>query len=210
MKHISGLQRGLRIEIIMIEVSLKVWGDRALFTRPEFKAEQVSYDIPTPSAAEGLLDSIFWKPEITYRRLTRIEVLKPIRFSGLMINHVKSVVSRTGNPINIETDRTQRHALYLKDVAYVFTYKIKVQSGLEEGKYLSQYLRRIEKGSWFQPPYLGTKECQCYFGLPSKQEVPIDETKDMGWMLHSIDYRTGEPSFFRPMMAQGRIDVPVK
>lgn len=110
----------------MIEVSLKVWGDRALFTRPEFKAEQVSYDIPTPSAAEGLLDSIFWKPEIVYRKLTRIDVLNPIRFSGLMINHVKSVVSRTGNPINIEIDRTQRHALYLKDVAYVFTYRIEV------------------------------------------------------------------------------------
>ncbi len=32
-------------------VRLKVWGDYALFTRPENKAERMSYDVPTPSAA---------------------------------------------------------------------------------------------------------------------------------------------------------------
>ena len=32
-------------------VRLKVWGDYALFTRPESKAERMSYDVPTPSAA---------------------------------------------------------------------------------------------------------------------------------------------------------------
>lgn len=31
-------------------VSLKVWGEYACFTRPEFKAERVSYDVITPSA----------------------------------------------------------------------------------------------------------------------------------------------------------------
>ena len=35
-------------------ISLEVWGDRALFTRPEMKVERVSYDVMTPSAARGL------------------------------------------------------------------------------------------------------------------------------------------------------------
>ena len=36
-------------------ISLEVWGDYALFTRPEMKVERVSYDVMTPSAARGLI-----------------------------------------------------------------------------------------------------------------------------------------------------------
>ena len=32
-------------------VRLRVWGERACFTRPEMKVERVSYDVMTPSAA---------------------------------------------------------------------------------------------------------------------------------------------------------------
>ena len=38
-----------------------VEGEYALFTRPEFKVERVSYDVPTVSAMEGLIKSIYWK-----------------------------------------------------------------------------------------------------------------------------------------------------
>ena len=37
---------------------MEVWGARALFTRPEMKVERVSYDIPTPSAARGMLEAV--------------------------------------------------------------------------------------------------------------------------------------------------------
>lgn len=40
------------------QLTLKVWGDRALFTRPEFKADQVTYDVTTPSAAKGVIEAI--------------------------------------------------------------------------------------------------------------------------------------------------------
>ena len=36
-----------------MSISLEVWGDYALFTRPEMKVERVSYDVMTPSAARG-------------------------------------------------------------------------------------------------------------------------------------------------------------
>ena len=39
---------------------IMVEGDYACFTRPEFKVERVSYDVPTPGALEGMLKSIYW------------------------------------------------------------------------------------------------------------------------------------------------------
>ena len=34
-------------------IQVEVWGERALFTRPELSVERVSYDVITPSAARG-------------------------------------------------------------------------------------------------------------------------------------------------------------
>ncbi|MEN9226130.1 MAG: CRISPR-associated protein Cas5 [Thermostichus sp. DRC_bins_24] len=48
-------------------LSVKVWGDFACFTRPEFGAERVSYEVMTPSAARGILEAIFWKPEFVWQ-----------------------------------------------------------------------------------------------------------------------------------------------
>ncbi len=39
-------------------------GDHACFARLETKAERVSYDVITPSAARGILETIYWKPQI--------------------------------------------------------------------------------------------------------------------------------------------------
>ena len=43
-------------------IQIEVWGERALFTRPELSVERVSYDVITPSAARGLIESIYWHP----------------------------------------------------------------------------------------------------------------------------------------------------
>lgn len=42
------------------------------------KVERVSYDAMTPSAARGVLETIYWKPEIR-RIVGSITVLQPIR-----------------------------------------------------------------------------------------------------------------------------------
>ena len=57
-------------------VSLRVWGDFACFTRPEMKVERVSYRVPTPSAARGVLEAVFWEPEMYYL-IDSITVTKP-------------------------------------------------------------------------------------------------------------------------------------
>src|SRR5947199_4819562 len=72
-------------------IRLRVSGRWALFTRPEMKVERVSYDVLTPSAARGVIEAIYWKPEIRWR-IDRVHVLNPIRFTSLRRNEVASKI----------------------------------------------------------------------------------------------------------------------
>src|SRR5215210_1107982 len=73
-------------------LQVKVWGEFACFTRPEFGVERVSYEVMTPSAARGVLEAIFWKPE--FRWLVReIGVLEPIRHFSILRNEMNSTQS---------------------------------------------------------------------------------------------------------------------
>lgn len=76
-------------------VTLHVFGDYALFSRPEMKVERVSYDAMTPSAARGILEAIYWKPEIRWL-IDEITVLNPIRFTNIRRNEVSSKIPVKG------------------------------------------------------------------------------------------------------------------
>ena len=110
-------------------ICLEVWGDYALFTRPEMKAERVSYDMMPPSAARGLVESIFWHPGLSWI-IDRIHVCKPLQFTNLRRNEVKATVSartaktvmeRGSGSLYLATSEEiqQRAALLLQDVHYV-------------------------------------------------------------------------------------------
>src|SRR4029079_5981767 len=73
-------------------LAVKVWGELACFTRPESKVERVTYPVMTPSAARGVLESIFWKPEFTWRD-QEISGLRPIRYFSILRNEVTSRAS---------------------------------------------------------------------------------------------------------------------
>src|SRR4029078_11806935 len=73
-------------------VSIRVWGDFACFTRPEMKVERVSYPVPTPSAARGVLEAIFWKPEFVWS-VREIAVLTPIPYFSILRNEVNARAS---------------------------------------------------------------------------------------------------------------------
>lgn len=107
---------------------LEVWGDYACFTRPEMKVERVSYDVITPSAARAIFESILWKPAIRWN-VTKIEVLKPIKWISVRRNEVgkvipvpteKQMAGVLGAPMGlfIEDERQQRAGLFLRDVRY--------------------------------------------------------------------------------------------
>ena len=97
------------------EFCLEVRGEYACFTRPELKVERVSYDVITPSAARAIFEAIFWKPAIRWQ-ITKIEVLKPIKWVNIRRNEVGAVAAQ--NPIFIEDKRQQKNSLMLQDVCY--------------------------------------------------------------------------------------------
>jgi CRISPR-associated protein Cas5d len=96
---------------------LEVFGEYACFTRPEMKVERVSYDVITPSAARAIFEAILWKPAIRWR-ITKIEVLAPIRWISVRRNEVGKVASPRSDGIIVENDRQQRAGLLLRDVKY--------------------------------------------------------------------------------------------
>ena len=207
-------------------VKMEVWGDYALFTRPEMKVERVSYDVPTPSAARGMLESVYFHPGLCWH-IDRIYVLNPIRFTNIRRNEVKSKVlsstvkrfmegaSDTPGAIITATDIQQRAAIMLKNVRYVieahFTMTDKANAGDNPGKFQDIIKRRLEKGSCYSQPYLGTRECTAHFGLWQGGEIPsIDVDADLGWMLYDMDYSDPaniRPCFFRAKMEHGVINL---
>ena len=206
-----------------------MWGDYACFTRPEMKVERVSYDAMTPSAARGILEAIHWKPAI-YWVVDRIQVLKPIRFETLRRNELGHKIPQTkvlaamkkGSTdqvgTHIEDDRQQRASILLRDVAYVveahFVLTDVAQPGDTEAKHVAMFKRRAAKGQCFHRPYLGTREFAAHFALVT-DELPVStlpddqRNRDLGWMLHDIDFDSDRtPHFFRAQLRDGVIHVP--
>ena len=140
-------------------LSLRVRGDFALFTRPEFSAERVTYAVPTPSAMRGVLEAVFWKPEIRWL-VREIHVLKEIRYFSLLRNEVNSHqndrTARTWENSGLggyfaDEDRSQRHALCLRDVDYLIKADIELKShaNAHPAKYRDQFRRRVSKGQCY-------------------------------------------------------------
>ena len=207
---------------------LELTGDYACFTRPEMKVERVSYDVMTPSAARACFEAILWKPAIRWH-IRKIEVLKPIRWINLRRNEVASVVStrnvetamRNGTGIlglNIEDDRQQRAGLFLRDVAYRVHADLEFfaerDSGAHANKYCEMFERRASRGQCVNQPYLGCREFAAYFRLvtdPAAEPAPIDETRELGFMLHDLDFTKPadpQPRFFRARLEKGAVAVP--
>lgn len=207
-------------------VAVRVWGEFACFTRPEMKVERVSYDVITPSAARGVLEAIYWKPEITWV-IDRLRVINPIRFSNVRRNELggvgpsESTLKRylDGNKTEllmqiIEDDRQQRASTILQDVEYVIEGHYVVRSNSESPqKHYEMFKRRASRGQCFQRPYLGCREFVADFewfeGDAANVPESLQGVRDLGYMLHDIDFDANmTPRFFRCTMKDGVIDVP--
>lgn len=202
-------------------VEVKVWGEFACFTRPEMKAERVSYPVMTPTAARGVLEAIFWKPEFRWV-VEELWVLNEVEFFSILRNEVTNKMSarsaqewsKAGGGYVAAEDRTQRHTLALRDVAYV----IKAQPrpfdpSADAAKYRDQFRRRVRTGRCFQQPFLGCREFVAAFGEPDGSERPIDVTGSIGRMLLELDYAPdgsgrATPRFFDGWLERGVLRVP--
>lgn len=216
---------------------LEVRGALACFTRPEMKAERVSYDVITPSAARAVFESILWKPAIRWR-IQRIDVLAPVKWVSVRRNEVGSVVptrsvleamasGRGALALYADEDRQQRAGLFLRDVAYRLYADLEVVDGdamANPGKYLAMFTRRATSGQCINQPYLGCREFAARFRLvdlvgdaANGYEPGLDEpsaltewTADLGWMLYDMDFRdpaSPKPTFFRARVSNGVLDL---
>lgn len=188
-------------------VSVRVKGDLALFTRPENKVERLTYPVMTPSAARGLLEAIFWRPQFRWA-VREIHVLNETKTLGLVRNEVNSKMSpsRT-DPYFADEDRSQRHSVCLRDVDYLIFADAEVKPGVAEdhAKYRDQFRRRVEKGQCHHRPVFGTREFPAEFMPVEGSPSPISWTEDLGLMLWDLDFARGAPPYY-PLFFQARVE----
>jgi CRISPR-associated protein Cas5d len=196
-----------------IPIKLKTSGDLACFTAPEMRVERVSYPVMTPSAARGILEAIFWKPEIVYE-IDRIAVLKAIRFISVRRNEIQDTIPVKGgdgvlawikdpskfSPYFVDSagrddvqgeHRTQRNSVILRDVEYIIHARLVVRNPTAEDnvrKYGEMFSRRIVKGQCFRQPYFGIREFVANFCEATGDETAISETRNLGIMLYDLDF----------------------
>jgi len=190
---------------------LEVWGDFACFTRPEMKVERYSYPCPTPSAARGIFEAIYFKPQF-YWQVDRIELLAIPKYIPLRRNEVKDKIAVSAvkkwmagkeepKPIYADGDksitgsdekgRTQRQTMALKSPRFRLTAHIVPRPGYESQQtaYDEQFIRRASQGKCFYQPCFGCREFSAFFrylSLSEESAKPVDYNQDLGWMLYDV------------------------
>ena len=190
-----------------------------MFTPPENKVERVSYRVPTPSSCRNILSAIYGKPEEFYYQIKRIEIMNPIKTISIRKNETKEKFNPNKPDIIVQIaakgDKglVQRNNIYLKDVYYRVTADICMYEGLEARVSVkslkAQFYQRLRSGKCFYQPYLGTRECMCFFSEPDLRKTANGMwTEDLGTMLYDVfDFRTHTPLNTNPKNLSGAINV---
>ena len=186
--------------------------------------ERVSYDVPTPSAARGMVEAIYYHPGLQWH-IRRIYVLNPIRFTNIRRNEVKGKILRDdvynaiqgGKVPFLATSQqiAQRAAMVLQDVHYVieaeFTMTDRAAPGDNPGKFQDIVTRRMAKGQCYHTPYFGCREFPAAFRAWQGGAIPTISTScDLGFMLYDLDYSDPEnitPTYFRAKLEHGVLDT---
>lgn len=188
-------------------ISVRVWGDYACFTRAEMKVERVSYPVMTPSAARGILEAIFWKPQMYYV-IDSIKVIKKGVWTSFRRNEVTKRISLsqarlamagTGEISTVKAgggadDATQRNMLALQNVEYIITAEVALSElGRHSNQVLPKYKEEIERrsrgGKCFHRPSLGVREFTADFDWvenPNDFSAKTVWNESLGLMLYDV------------------------
>lgn len=208
-------------------VHLRVWGDWACFTRPEMKVERVSYPMMTPSAARGILEAVFWEPQVCYC-IAAIRVVRRGRWASIRRNEVQSVISLRNvgqwmaqpekvSPIEAgggAPDGTQRNNLALQEVEYIISAELRTTPLANRPtdtrmKYFDEFKRRAQQGKCFYRPALGMREFAADFEWVDDPQAALEEraselgtswqqpVEDLGLMLYDVFSPTARAQGFR-------------
>jgi CRISPR-associated protein Cas5d len=214
---------------------VETWGDYALFSRPELKTERMSYEVITPSAARGLIESVFWHPGLRvmidriyllpkfgtdFAKLTEEQQKEnPIQFTNIRRNEVKSKVSARSVKSMMEggavpmlctsDDIVQRASTLLRDVHYVieahFELTEKAAPSDNEGKFKDIFRRRLERGQAYSQPYFGCRECPANFQAWQGGEIPAADITK-DLGLMLYDMDYSNPQKIEPMFFHAKLE----
>ncbi|MDF2925141.1 MAG: CRISPR-associated protein Cas5 [Paenibacillaceae bacterium] len=176
------------------QIEFELTGKYALFTDPLTKlgGEKLSYQVPTYQALKGVVESIYWKPTITW-------VIDEVR-----IRNVIQTESKGMRPIEYNGGNTLAYYTYLKDVRYQVRahfefnpYREDLAHDRNEHKHHNVAKRALEAGGR-RDIFLGTRECQgyvepCVFGQGDGFYNIVPEV-NFGVMVHGISYPDETPT----------------
>lgn len=211
---------------------IEVWGDFACFTRPEMKVERYSYPCPTPSAARGIFEAIYFKPRF-YWQVDRIELLSYPSYIPLRRNETKEKVSEAAvkkwmksgqvTPIFADGDesvtgdakkgRTQRQTMAIRNPRYRLAAHIvpRLGSESEQQTFDAQMVRRASQGKCFYQPALGCREFVAFFRYLHSlddEPKPVPYDSDLGFMLYDVfDLRKRNDCFAKPFISIFRAKI---
>ena len=217
-------------------LKIEVWGNYALFSRPELKTERFSYEMITLSAARGLIESIYWHPGLRvivdrihllegkygitsiedpfhYENIRRNEVAAKARyaqFEKMLLNNAPAAYISTSNEIQQRASTLLRDVHYVLEAHYEMTDKANPTDN--PGKFSDIFRRRLEKGQFFSQPYFGCREFPAFFApWPEDRPIPdLDLTRSLGLMLYDLDYTDKEhiqPLYFWANIKHGIMQV---
>lgn len=194
------------------QIEFEVCGNYALFTDPLSKlgGEKLTTQIPSYQALKGIVESIYWKPSITWL-IDELRVMNPIRME-----------SKGVRPIEMSGGNTLAYYSYLREVRYQvrahFEFnekRLDLSADFNEHKHHNIAKRCVIAGGR-RDIFLGARECQayvepCVFGEGKGFYDEIDEMH-FGTMVHGINYpdETGkdmlETRLWQPIMKKGIVE----
>ncbi|MDP3274844.1 MAG: type I-C CRISPR-associated protein Cas5c [Deltaproteobacteria bacterium] len=208
-----------------VRLSMRVRGELACFTRPEFKVERMSYEIVTPSAARSLFECVLWKPQFSWE-ICEIAQLAPVAWASFRRNEVNSRLTGRAEHYCADEDRAQRNTVALRDVDYVITATLALTeqrtNDCNVQKYCTMFAERMARGQFHRAPYLGCREFAARIDeAPESFACPdakFGVHRSLGQMFYDFAWPVREgsgkheaspkPLFFEAKLASGVLVVP--
>ena len=179
----------------------------AMFSRPDTKADRVSYMFPTPGALRGLLQAIYHKRNKATGKMVevtpvKVEVLNEIQMQPIPQLRRKGIVVQADKRPPQSTARTG--STYLYDVRYRLHYIVEGEQIL-----LDELETFIRTGAFYSAPYLGTRECLARI-VPDEGAKPIRQTlvEAHMWLSNArpMSGKPGDPNFaVQPVLMQSGV-----
>lgn len=187
------------------QIEFVVHGKYALFTDPVTRigGEKFTYQIPTYQALKGIVESVYWKPTLTW-------YIDEVRVMNAIQTEVKGV-----RPIKYQnSDNDLMYYTYLREPVYQVRAHFEFNENRpdlaydrNENKHHNIAKRAVKKGGR-RDVFLGTRECQgyveeCTFGEGESFYDDYGEVS-FGPMFHGFTY----PDEGNQEMLQARLWVP--